>query len=76
MAKIDLTTGKIVSKIQTGGDPHAILMAPDGRWAYVTVRGKPQAKDSSVFVLDLETEQIIDQIPGVGPRACDVIFAL
>ena len=75
VAKIDLTTGKIVSKIQTGGDPHAILIAPDGRRAYVTVRGKPQAKESSVFVLDLEKEKIADQIPGVGSRVCDVIFA-
>ncbi len=34
------------------------------------------ATDSSVFVLNLETEKIVDQIPGVGSRVCDVIFAL
>ena len=41
----------------------------------VTVRGKPQAKDSSIFVLDLDSGEIVDQISGIGPRACDVIFA-
>jgi YVTN family beta-propeller protein len=75
VARIDLATGKIVTKIPTGGDPHAILIAPDGRRGYVTVRGKPHATDSSIFVLDLETGKIVDQIPGMGPRACDVIFA-
>jgi DNA-binding beta-propeller fold protein YncE len=75
IAKIDLTTGKIVEKIRTGGDPHAVLIAPDGRTGYVTVRGKPQARDSSVFVLDLDSAKVVDQIPGIGPRACDVIFA-
>lgn len=75
VAKIDLTTGKIISKIHTGGDPHAILIGPDGLRAYVTVRDKPRAQESSVFVLDLETETIVDQIPGIGPRACDLIFA-
>ena len=29
----------------------------------------------SIFVLDLESGRIIDQIAGVGPRACDIIFA-
>jgi DNA-binding beta-propeller fold protein YncE len=75
IAKIDLATGKIVGKIRTGGDPHAVLIAPDGRTGYVTVRGKPQARDSSVFVLDLDSDKVVDQIPGIGPRACDVIFA-
>jgi YVTN family beta-propeller protein len=75
IAKIDLKTGKIVEKIRTGGDPHAVLIAPDGRTGYVTVRGKPQAGDSSVFVLDLDSGKIVDQISGIGPRACDVIFA-
>lgn len=74
VAKLDLTTQKIVAKIPTGGDPHAVLITPDGQRGYVTVRGKPQAGDSSIFVLDLETGRIVDQIPGIGPRACDVIF--
>ena len=65
----------IVEKIRTGGDPHAVLIAPDGRTGYVTVRGKPQAKDSSIVVLDLDSGKIVDQISGIGPRACDVIFA-
>jgi YVTN family beta-propeller protein len=75
VAKIDLSTGKIVKRIRTGGDPHALLVAPDGRHGYVTVRGKPHAKDSSIFVVDLETDRIVEQIPGVGSRACDLIFA-
>ncbi|MFN3476025.1 MAG: cytochrome D1 domain-containing protein [Candidatus Methylomirabilales bacterium] len=75
VAKLDLATQKIAAKIPTGGDPHAILITPDGKRGYVTVRGKPQAGESSIFVLDLETGRIVDQIPGIGPRACDVIFA-
>jgi DNA-binding beta-propeller fold protein YncE len=75
IAKIDLAAGKIVSKIETGGDPHAILISPDGRRGYVTVRGKPKPRESSVLVLDLETDKIIDQVPGVGSRVCDLIWA-
>lgn len=70
-----LCTQKIMAKIPTGGAPHAILITPDGQRGYVTVRGKPQAGESSILVLDLATERIVDEIPGVGPRACDVIFA-
>ena len=29
----------------------------------------------SIFVLDLESGRIIDQIAGVGPRPYDIIFA-
>ena len=60
---LEAATRKIVKKIAVGKSPEGILIAPDGRRAFLAVTG-----DNKVLVLDLQTLAIAGEIsPGKGP---------
>jgi YVTN family beta-propeller protein len=55
---IDVAERKQITKIDLGHRPLGILMAPDGRHAYVSVGG-----DNDVVILDLKTLEVLGRIP-------------
>ncbi len=76
VVKIDLNTEKIVKTIPVGKEPHSIVITPDGKTAYITVRHEPVENESSVFVYDVEKDQVTSRIPGIAaPLACGLILA-
>jgi len=76
VVKIDLSTDTIVKTIPVGKEPHSIMFSPDGKTAYITVRHEPTQDLSSIFIYDVEKDQVIDRIPGIpAPLACGLIVA-
>lgn len=51
-------TGKVLSEIEVGVEPHFVHLSPDGTRAYVSNRGS-----DNVSVLDTETYRILSTIP-------------
>jgi YVTN family beta-propeller protein len=65
-AIVDLKTLQIVSKVQTGGNPDAMLFEPD-RWEFYTFNGRGQ----SATVIDAESDKVVATIPlGGKPEFC------
>lgn len=76
VVKIDMATEKIVKTIPVGKEPHSIVFSADGKTAYITVRHEPVENESSVFVYDVEKDQVTDRIPGIGaPLICGLIWS-
>lgn len=76
VVKIDMTTEQIVKTVPVGKEPHAIVFSSDGKTAYITVRHEPVENESSIFVYDVEKDQVIDRIPGIpAPLACGLVLA-
>ncbi|MEZ5319461.1 MAG: hypothetical protein R2752_18830 [Vicinamibacterales bacterium] len=60
---VDVRTHAVVTRLPLGASPEGILMAPDGRTAYVAVNG-----DNFVAVVDLATLTVTRKIEtGGGP---------
>jgi len=75
VVKIDTATDQVVKTVPVGKDPHAIVFSSDGKTAYIAVRKEPDEKSSSVFVYDVEKDQVIDRIPGIGaPQVCSLVL--
>lgn len=75
VVKVDVAAGTF-KKIPVGKEPHSIVITPDGKTAYITVRHEPVENGSSVFVYDVEKDQVTDRIPGIpAPLACGLILA-
>lgn len=69
--KINLDTETVDKRIPVGKEPHSILFSSDGKTGYIAVRHEPDENQSSVFVYDVEKDQVIDRIPGIkAPRIC------
>ena len=61
---IDTTTDAVVAKVPVGKDPAHVVVAPDGRFAYVANGG-----DNSVSVVDIQALQVVATIAvGAGPH--------
>lgn len=75
MVKIDMSTEQVVKTVPVGKDPHSIVFSSDGKTAYIAVRKEPDEKSSSVFVYDVEKDEVIDRIPGLTvPQVCSIIL--
>jgi len=60
---LDVPARKEIKRLKLGRNPEGILIAPDGRRAYVAVNG-----DNKVAVIDLKTLEVSGEIlPGNGP---------
>lgn len=76
VVKIDMETDEIVSRIDTGYEPHSIVFSADGKTGYIAVRGYPDKDVSGVFVLDTETDEVTKRISGITqPLICGLILA-
>lgn len=76
VVKIDASTDRIVKSIPMGGgEPHAMVISSDGKAGYVAVRHTPDPNTSSIFVMDLQKETVIDRIPGIqAPLICGLVL--
>ncbi len=75
VVKIDMSTEKILKTIPVGKEPHSIVFSSDGKKAYIAVRHEPVENESSVFVYDVDKDQVIDRIPGIqAPLICGLIL--
>ena len=76
LIKIDMSTDEVIKTVPIGGkEIHSIVFTPDGKTAYLAVREVPDATQSSVFVYDVEKDEVIDQIPGIPPtKVCSIIL--
>lgn len=76
IVKIDLTTDKIVKSVPLGnGEPHSMVISADGKMGYIGVRHAPDQNQSSIFVMDMDKEQIVETIPGIqAPLICGVVL--
>jgi YVTN family beta-propeller protein len=78
LVKIDVETDEVVERVALGGgakEAHSIVFTADGKTAYVTVREVPDETSSSVFVYDVETDTVVDQIQGIpSTKVCAVIL--
>ncbi len=76
LIKIDMETDQVVKKIPIGGETHSIVFTPDGKTAYIAVRHQPTENESSIFVYDVEKDQVTDRIPGIkAPLICGIVLA-
>ncbi|MHB1326504.1 MAG: YncE family protein [Thermoleophilia bacterium] len=76
VVKIDLGTDTIAKTIPVGKEPHAIVFSADGKTAYISVRHEPVENQSSVFVYDVEKDQVTDRIPGIpAPLICGLVWS-
>jgi YVTN family beta-propeller protein len=55
--QIDMTTFQIVSRIQVGGLPHALLISPSGRHMFVT-----NALSNTISIININTNTVIQTI--------------
>lgn len=61
---IDTTTDAVIAKVPVGKDPAHVVVAPDGRFAYVANGG-----DNSGSVVDIQALRVVATIPvGAGPH--------
>jgi YVTN family beta-propeller protein len=78
LVKIDVATDEVVERVPLGGgakEVHSIVFTADGKTAYVTVREVPDEESSSIFVYDVETDTVVDQIQGIpSTKVCAVIL--
>jgi DNA-binding beta-propeller fold protein YncE len=76
IVKIDVASDSILKSIPLGtGEPHAMVISSDGKIGYVGVRHAPDENQSSVFVLDLEKDVVVDTIPGIqAPLICGLVI--
>lgn len=76
LVKIDASTDKVVKTIPVGKEPHSLVFSSDGKTAYIAVRHEPVENESSVFVYDVEKDQVTDRIPGIAaPLICGLVLA-
>ncbi|MHB8793196.1 MAG: YncE family protein [Thermoleophilia bacterium] len=76
LSKVDVANGT-VRKIQVGKEPHSIVLTPDGKTAYISVRHEPDEGNSSVFIYDVEKDTVTGRIPGIpAPLVCGLILGL
>ena len=76
VVKIDLATDTKLKTIPVGKEPHSIVFSADGKTAYISVRHEPVESESSVFVYDVEKDQVTDRIPGIAaPLICGLIWS-
>jgi YVTN family beta-propeller protein len=76
VVKIDLGTDTIAKTIPVGKEPHSIVFSADGKTAYIAVRHEPIENESSVFVYDVEKDQVTDRIPGIAaPLICGLVWS-
>jgi len=76
VAKVDLDTG-ITKKIPVGKEPHSIVITADGKTAYIVVRHEPVENEGSVFIYDVEKDQVTGRIPGIpAPLSCGIILGV
>lgn len=76
LSKVDLATGSI-RKIKVGKEPHSIVITADGKTAYISVRHEPVENGSSVFVYDVEKDEVTSRISGIpAPLVCGLILGL
>jgi len=84
MVKIDVAKKEVVKRIDlgSGAECHSIVISSDGKWGYIAVRHQPTKEQSSVFVLDLSKDEVVDRIPIVdstrkdsAPLVCGICLA-
>ena len=76
VVKVDMATEQKIKSVPVGKEPHSIVFSSDGKTAYITVRHEPVENESSIFVYDVEKDQVIDRIPGIpAPLACGLVLA-
>lgn len=65
LAIIDIAKRRLTGQIELGGDPQAVVLSVDSRFAYI-----PQASANSVAVVDTSARRVIAEVPaGEGPAA-------
>jgi YVTN family beta-propeller protein len=70
---IDTATGWVTATVPVGIGPNRVVVAPDGRHAYVTDYGTDTTPDTAVSVIDTATNAVTATIPvGKGPRGIAV----
>lgn len=75
LVKIDMDTDQIVDTIAIGGETHSIVFTEDGKTAYIAVRHQPVENECSIYVYDVEKDEVIERIPGIqAPLICGVIL--
>lgn len=80
IVKVDASTDQILKTVQLRGpggteEPHTIVFTSDGKTAYITVRHSPTADQSSVFVYDVQKDQVVDRITGIqAPLICGAVL--
>ncbi|MFW2488055.1 cytochrome D1 domain-containing protein [Clostridium chromiireducens] len=61
VSKIDMTTKKVVTTIETGKGAHGIVVSPDNKYVYVT-----NIYDGTVSVIDNSTDKVIKTVKVEG----------
>lgn len=75
LVKIDMATDEIVDTIAIGGETHSIVFTEDGKTAYIAVRHQPVEDECSIYVYDVEKDEIIERIPGIkAPLICGIVL--
>ena len=81
IVKVDTSTDQVVKTVSlrtspTGTEePHTMVISSDGKWGYIDVRHSPTANESSVFVYDLQKDQVVDRITGISaPLICGSVL--
>jgi hypothetical protein len=61
-----MDTGAIVNRIpMEGGEPYSIVFSADGKLAYIAVRHYPVEHEGSIFIYDVQKDQVIDHVSGI-----------
>ncbi|HEV7128237.1 MAG TPA: YncE family protein [Ktedonobacterales bacterium] len=65
LVAIDIARRQVIWRLAVGGDPRAVLLSADGRFAYIA-----QAAANAIAIVDASTRQLAGTIPtGQGPDA-------
>lgn len=66
--KVDLQQGKVIRTIKAGNAPHGIVIAKNGRYAYVS-----NLVSNDVSIIDLKTDEEIARLPvGQAPNGISI----
>jgi YVTN family beta-propeller protein len=69
---IDLGTGQIAAHVEVGGDPRAVILSVDSRFAYVS-----QAANDAIAIVDARTRRMVGALPtGDAPGAMALDIAV
>jgi YVTN family beta-propeller protein len=66
LAVVDPGTLKVVGRVPAGGDPHEIVVSPDGKLAYISNYGGLDSALNTITVVDLASQKALAPI-SLGP---------
>jgi YVTN family beta-propeller protein len=61
LSMIDATNNSVIATVNTGTNPHRVVLSHDGKWLYLTNCGGP-----SVSVIDSSTNAVVATLPVDG----------